>query len=234
MASHHHDHGNGHDHGHSNSDGHSHGAGDGHGHGHDHSHDLEPALQSNLYQQINFEGITTLNEAEPNSGAAIVQKTWDQRLNEQPLLESDADEQLLMHVPFAGSCKLYSILIRTSDSDSAPSTLKLFRNRDDVDFGIATDLQPTQTLNLPKSNEVMEIPLNRALWNGTTSIALFFEDNHSGGEEDVTRVGYLGFKGNFMALNREPVSVLYEAAANPQDHKLIQGLTNVGHSMSGQ
>ncbi|KAK6376068.1 hypothetical protein LTS17_007319 [Exophiala oligosperma] len=194
----------------------------------------KPALQSNLYKQINFEGIITFNEAEPRSGASIVQKTWDERMNETPILESDADEQLLMHVPFSGSCKLYSILIRTSDSDSAPMTLKLFRNRDDMDFGMASDLAPTQMLTLPKTNDVAEIPLNRALWSGTTSVNLFFEDNHSGGDEDVTRIAYLGFKGDFMALNREPVSVLYEAAANPQDHKLIQGLTNVNRSMPGQ
>ena len=220
MSHHHHDHG--HDHEHS------------HGDGHDHSHDLEPALQSNLYKQINFERIITLNEAEARSGAAIVQKTWDERLNEQPVLESDADEQLLMHVPFSGSCKLYSLIIRTSDSDSAPLTLQLFRNRDDMDFSLASDLKPTQKLTLPKSNEVAEIALNRALWNGTTSINLFFEDNHSGGEEDITRISYLGFKGDFMALNREPIHVLYEAAANPKDHKVIQGLTNTNQSMPGQ
>jgi hypothetical protein len=84
MSSHHH-----HDH-----DGH------GHGHGHDeHSHDLEPALQSNLYKQIDFESIITLNEAEPRSGAAVVKKTWAQRLDDAPELESDTDEQLLMHIP---------------------------------------------------------------------------------------------------------------------------------------
>ena len=222
SSHHHHDHGHGHDHEH------------GHGDGHDHSHDLEPALQANLYKKINFEGIRTLNEAENGSGKAIVRKTWDERLNDQPILESDADEQLLMHIPFAGSCKLYSLTIRTSDSDSAPQTLQLFRNREDMDFSLAADLKPTQKLTLPKSNDVAEIPLNRALWNGTTSINLFFEDNHSGGEEDVTRISYLGFKGDFMALNREPVHVLYEAAANPKDHKVIQGLTNTNQSMPGQ
>jgi hypothetical protein len=213
---------------------HDHGDSHGHSHEHDHSHDLEPALQSNLYKQINFDDITTLNEAEPRSGAAIVKKTWDERLNDDPILESDADEQLLMYVPFAGSCKLYSIIIRTSDSDSSPRTLKLFRNRDDMDFGLAGDLKETQKVTLPKSNDVAEIPLNRALWNGTTSINLFFEDNHSGGAEDVSRISYLGFKGDFMALNREPVHVLYEAAANPKDHKVIQGLTNTNQSMPGQ
>ena len=218
--SHHHDHGHDHEHG--------------HGDGHDHSHDLEPALQSNLYKQIDFDKIITLNEAEPRSGASVVQKTWAERLNEDPHLESDADEQLLMHVPFAGSCKLYSILIRTSDSPAAPLTLKLFRNRDDLDFSTASDLQPTQKLSLPRTNDVAEISLNRAQWNMTTNINLFFEDNHSGGEEDVTKISYLGFKGDFMALNREPVNVLYEAAANPSDHKVIQGLKNVNQQMPGQ
>ena len=70
-----------------------------HGDGHDHSHDLEPALQSNLYKQIQFDMIRTLNEAESRSGAAIVQKEWQERLSDTPILESDADEQLLMHVP---------------------------------------------------------------------------------------------------------------------------------------
>jgi len=135
---------------------------------------------------------------------------------------------------FAGSCKLYSLILRTSDSPSAPLTLKLYRNRDDLDFSTASDLKPTQTLTLPRTNDVAEIPLNRAHWNMTTSIDLFFEDNQSGGDEDVTRISYLGFKGDFMALNREPVSVLYEAAANPSDHKVIQGLTNTNQQSLGQ
>jgi PITH domain len=83
---------------------HNHQSHDGHGHSHghdehDHSHDLEPALQSNLYKQIDFEGIITLNEAEPKSGAAILKKTWAQRLDDVPELQSDADEQILMHIP---------------------------------------------------------------------------------------------------------------------------------------
>lgn len=95
-------------------------------------------------------------------------------------------------------------------------------------------MQPTQTIDLPRSNEVAEISLNRAHWNTTISITLFFEDNHSDGEEDVTHIYYLGFKGDFMALNREPINVLYEAAANPSDHKVIQGLQNTNQQSLGQ
>jgi hypothetical protein len=76
--------------------------GDDHHHhhdGHDHSDDISPALQFSLYQHINFDEVNTLNEAAFGSGKAIVKKTWDERLSEQPELASDADEQLLINVP---------------------------------------------------------------------------------------------------------------------------------------
>jgi ABC-type Zn2+ transport system substrate-binding protein/surface adhesin len=103
MSGHHHDH-----------DGHGHC----HGEDHDHSNDITPAIQSLLYSQIDFGQITTLNgilipsnsqasittnlhltESVPKAGAAIAQKTWAERLNDKPELESDADEQLLMNIP---------------------------------------------------------------------------------------------------------------------------------------
>jgi hypothetical protein len=90
MSSHCHD-----EHDHS---GHSHNHGDD---AHDHSDDITPALQYSLYQHINFDDIITFNESEPDSGKAIVKKTWAECMEEKPELESDADEQLLMHIPFA-------------------------------------------------------------------------------------------------------------------------------------
>ncbi|OOQ90964.1 DUF1000 domain protein [Penicillium brasilianum] len=220
---------------------HHHHGGDGHGHchdEHDHSNDITPALQSLLYSQIDFDSITTLNEVTAKGGAAIVKKTWAERLNDQPELESDADEQLLMHIPFTGQVKLHSILIYTAPTPAAPKTLKLFKNRDDLDFSTASDLPPTQTIEVPRpvaGEDVFELPLNRAHWNTTTSITIFIEDNWSDGDEDITRVGYIGFKGQFMALNREPISFLYEAAANPSDHVAIPGISDTGtRTMPGQ
>lgn len=77
---------------------------------------------------------------------------------------------------------------------------------------------------MSQTAEVQEIPVKRALFNTTRILTLFFEDNWSDGEEDVTRISYLGFKGDFMKLNKEPISFLYEAAANPGDHKMVAGV----------
>lgn len=135
---------------------------------------------------------------------------------------------------FTGQVRLHEILIRTSTTSSAPSTLKVFVNRDDLDFGSASELAPTQTFSLPQSNEVQPLAVQRAKFSTTRSLTLFFEDNWGAGEEDVTRISYIAFKGDFMALNKEPVSFLYEAAANPGDHQAIPGTkSQLGNHLRG-
>ena len=212
--SHHHDHHHHHDEEHA----------EAHNHVHDHDDDIVPALQNLLYQQIDFARLRTLNEDESDQGRRIVQKTWAQRLDPTPELKSFADEQLLMIVLFTGRVRLHSVLLRTSPSPSSPKTLKLFLNDDALDFATASDKPPTQTLEISQTDDVQEIPVKRALFNTTRALALFFEDNWSGGEEDETRISYLGFKGDFMRLNKEPVNFMVELAANPSDHKTIAGV----------
>ncbi len=88
MSSHNHHHDDhGHDHG-----GHDHSS-------HDHSDENSPALQTLIYKQIEFDKVTTLNESETDAGRRVVEKTWQKRLDTDPQLVSDADEQLLMFVP---------------------------------------------------------------------------------------------------------------------------------------
>ncbi|KAK8039760.1 hypothetical protein PG993_008171 [Apiospora rasikravindrae] len=209
----------------------------GHGHGdeHDHSDDITPALQHSLYQHINFDAVQTLNEEESGSGKAVLKKTWAERLDPAPEVASDADEQVIVQVPFTGQVKLHSVLLRTSPSDSAPRTLKLFINRDDVDFDAASELQPTQTLELSQTSDVQELPVKRALFGKVTRLTLFFEDNFGDGDEEVTRFSYLGFKGEWMALGRAPSQILYEAAPNPNDHALKGTSSNaMGSGIGGR
>ncbi|TVY55822.1 PITH domain-containing protein P35G2.02, partial [Lachnellula suecica] len=205
-----------------------------HNHGdgaHDHTDDITPALQYSLYQHITFDDITTFNESEADSGKAVVKKTWVERMEDKPELESDADEQLLMHIPFTGQVKLHSILIRTSPSSCAPQTLKVFINRDDLDFSTASDLAPTQEFSLSQTSEIQDIAVKRALFGKVQSLTLFVEDNYG---DEVSRLSYLGFKGDWMQLGRAPTNILYEAAANPNDHTIKGTSVNqMGSSLGG-
>ncbi|RYP55784.1 hypothetical protein DL771_012375 [Monosporascus sp. 5C6A] len=213
-----------------------HGHGDGAGHEHDHSDDITPAIQHSLYQHINFDAVNTMNEAVPGSGKAVVKKTWAERMQVEPELVSDADEQIIVNVPFTGQVKLHSILLRSSPSPSAPRTLRLFVNREDVDFDTAEELQPTQTLELARTGEVQELPVKRALFGKVQRLTLFFEDNFGVDEGDVaaTRISYLGFRGEWMQLGRAPANILYEAAPNPSDHALKgTGVNQVGGGIGG-
>ena len=98
---------------------------------------------------------------------------------------------------------------------SAPQTLKVFINRDDLDFSTASDLSPTQEFSLSQTSEIQDISVKRALFGKVQSLTLFVEDNHG---DNVTRLSYLGFKGDWMQLGRAPTNILYESAANPADH----------------
>jgi hypothetical protein len=132
---------------------------------------------------------------------------------------------------FTSQVKLHSILIRTSNSSSAPQTLKVFTNRDDLDFSTASDLSPTQEFSLSQTSGIQDIPVKRALFGKVQSLTLFVEDNHG---DDFSRMAYLGFKGDWMQLGRAPTNILYEAAANPADHA-VKGtdVNKMGSSLGG-
>ncbi|KAL9104668.1 MAG: hypothetical protein Q9163_000411 [Psora crenata] len=201
-----------------------------HDHGHDHTDETVPVLQTLIWKQIDFDNIRCLNESQTDAGRRIVEKTWQERLEAEPELISDADEQLLLFVPFAGVVKLHSVLIRSSDSPSSPRTLKLYRNREDIDFSTAASISPTQILHVSQTNEVQELPVKRTSFGSVFNLTLFVEDNYG---DDISRISWVGFKGEFRELNREPVEVLYEKAANPKDHELIAGIGQKGANRQG-
>ncbi|KAJ2976956.1 hypothetical protein NUW58_g7958 [Xylaria curta] len=128
----------------------------------------------------------------------------------------------VVELGFTGQVKLHSILLRGSQSDDTPRTLRVFINRDDIDFDNVSDLTPTQEFELSQTSEVQEIPVKRALFGKVRRLTLFFVDNFGDGdsESESTRLSYLGFKGEWMQLGRAPTQILYEAAPNPNDHAL--------------
>ena len=65
-------------------------------------------------------------------------KGWCNRLNEEQVLDSDADEQLIIRLPFTSTVRIKSICVIGSSADTAsnPAEMQAFINRDDVDFDV--------------------------------------------------------------------------------------------------
>ncbi len=89
-------------------------------------------------------------------------------------------------------------------------------NRDDLDFDSAESSKPTQEFKLLRDNvDVVEYQTRIAKFNNVQSIALYFDENYG---NDVTRISYIGFKGEWQEIQHEPFVAIYEANANPADH----------------
>ncbi|ODQ63981.1 DUF1000-domain-containing protein [Nadsonia fulvescens var. elongata DSM 6958] len=224
-------------------------------HGHNHcDHDHVPAPTTNasqsLYEYIDTPHIRALNQ-DPECDATKVFKPWNERLIATPktILNSDIDidEQLILYVPFTGQVSVHSILLRSTADQAAPDHVKVFKNREDVDFELAEDLTPTFAFRHPiniggtiseESEEVgtsessssqaslqnegiVEYALPRAAFTNINSLSLFFEDNHG---SEVTTLLFVGFRGEFKGVRNQgiPISLVYESAANPSDHKVAQ------------
>ena len=66
-------------------------------------------------------------------------------------MESDADEQLLVYIPFTGNVKLKSIVLMTGEGEERPTVMKAFKNREDIDFEVAEDLACLQEWELAEA-----------------------------------------------------------------------------------
>ena len=60
-------------------------------------------------------------------------------------LESDTDEQLLIHIPFNTACKLSGLVLKSVKSaEQAPKRVKLFVNQPTIGFSEAADTAGVQ------------------------------------------------------------------------------------------
>jgi hypothetical protein len=67
------------------------------------------------------------------------------------LLCADSEEddpELLLHVPFGGAVKLTGITVVGGPEGTSPAKLRVFINREDLDFAAVADLPPVQEWDL--------------------------------------------------------------------------------------
>lgn len=174
---------------------------------------------AHLYQHIDRDNVVALNAQEGSDGKVVI-RPWDERNQDDEWVESDADEQLILHIPFTGNIKLRSIVIRAGPAGYTPDKMQVYANQL-LDFDEATSVDPTQTFEVPVSRDVVEFAVRPAKFPSVQSLTLFFPSNHG---EDTTRISYVGFKGEFSNFTRDPIITVYEAQANPADHAKIAGI----------
>ena len=70
----------------------------------------QQGLAYSLYQRIDMNDLTCLNEETDDSGKTVF-KPWESRLDRENFVLSDADEKLLFNIPFTGDVKFKVIII---------------------------------------------------------------------------------------------------------------------------
>ena len=58
-----------------------------------------------------------------NSGR-LVFKPWERRLDKTEFVESDADEELLINIPFSGDVKLKGLIVIGGEDDTHPDKVE--------------------------------------------------------------------------------------------------------------
>lgn len=118
-------------------------------------------------------------------------------------MQSDADEQLIIHLSFQEFMKVKSIKFtewnRGADPDMNPVTVHIHVNRNNLGFEDVEDVDPTQSITLT-SDDLSElsdaIDLQFVKFQRVKSLTFFVEDNAGG---DVSAIGGLKIMGRTVA-----------------------------------
>ncbi|XP_031127773.1 PITH domain-containing protein At3g04780-like [Ipomoea triloba] len=108
-----------------------------------------PKGQVDLLDFIDWSGVECLNQNSSHSLSNALKQGYreDEGLN----LESDADEQLLIYIPFNQVIKLHSIVVKGPEEEG-PKTVKLFANREHMGFSNVNDFPPSDMAELSVDN----------------------------------------------------------------------------------
>ncbi|KAI5448961.1 hypothetical protein NCC49_005725 [Naganishia albida] len=206
---------------------------------HDHSHSPPPDSsaagdQNSLFSIIDREHVIALNAQGGEESGKNVIKPWDQREDESLFCESDADDSLIIHIPFTAQVKLRSITIKSGPGGYTPAKAVLFINTAGLDFNSVNDRKPVEEIDLVAQKEGVEYAVRPSKFSAVRSLQIYFPANVSGGDdEETSRVYYIGLKGEWTQITKNPDGVIvYEAQANPSDHK-VKGVADMQGSGLG-
>eukprot|EP00439_Symbiodinium_sp_Y106_P070526 s534_g12.t1 len=109
-----------------------------------------------------------------------------------------------------------SITVIGGDGGSAPSSVKLYINREDLDFTSVGDIEPTQEVQLVEDfHGAIQFPLRAAKFLSVTNVSLYFPHSFGG---ERTRIHWIGLWGVGSEHKRQAVMTVYEAIGNAKDN----------------
>ncbi|KAG1710009.1 hypothetical protein DVH05_017018 [Phytophthora capsici] len=114
--------------------------------------------------------------------------------DETLVLQSDADEQLMLYVEFQDAVKVFSLNVVAPQGEQAPRVLKLFVNRPNLGFSDAGDVEPTQTIELKDEDLLPEndVELRFVKFQRVKSITIFVEENNGAEETVLSSLKFFG------------------------------------------
>ncbi|GAY44674.1 PITH domain-containing protein [Citrus sinensis] len=144
-----------------------------------------------LLDFIDWSGVECLNHNTAHSLPNAIKQGY--REDEGLYLESDADEQLLIYLPFTQVVKLHSIVVKGPEEEG-PKTVKLFSNREHMGFSNVNDFPPSDTAVLTPDNlKGKPVVLKFVKFQNVRSLTIFIEDNQS--DSEVTKVNKIALFG---------------------------------------
>jgi hypothetical protein len=142
-----------------------------------------------------------------------------------PFVASDADPEILLHIPFHEVLRIRGILILGTNDSFAASSVKLFVNAMDISgFDSVERLTPEESLILANSSmeDAVVYRINPAKFQSVASVTMLFPDSFGEEETHLCRIEFYG-ESTSQPVNR-PVAtnVVYESLGNPADHKVLE------------
>ncbi|KAH9946405.1 DUF1000-domain-containing protein [Epithele typhae] len=143
--------------------------------------------EASLLEYLESPQLNCLNEAPQHTLKGILA---DKKKNTgSAYLQSDADEQLLLNIPFNQTVKIRAIALQTAEVARGPRTVRLLINRPSLSFEDGEEASAVvQELELSEADvrEGRKVPLRFVRFQSVTSLHAFVVSNQGG--EDETRV----------------------------------------------
>ncbi|KAA1478771.1 DUF1000-domain-containing protein [Dentipellis sp. KUC8613] len=158
----------------------------------------DPGSDPSLLEHLDSPQLNCLNESVQHTLKSIIGYRT-RNANSSTYLLSDADEQLLLNIPFNTTVRIRSLLLRSSNLEQAPKTIKIFANKLSLGFEDVEDAQEpnaTQVLDLNEEQAKGEkpIPLRFVRFQSVNSIHIFVASNQGGADETrIDAIDVFGF-----------------------------------------